>query len=152
MKRVFTAILVVAMLFAFAGCSGKEETADIQTIMKTIRSDIDLPDMADITKERVTAFYEVNTEDIKDMVCIMAGSGATADEIFIAEMTDKDKTADMKTALEDRKAQQIDLFKTYNPSENDKLENCVIEVKGAYVFMAICNDNTKAKKIFTDAF
>lgn len=153
MKRVLTGILALLFIpFVLAGCSKEETKIDIPTVMKSIRSEIDLPDMADVGKDRITGFYDIVAEDIVDMACVMAGSGATADEIFIVEATDAAKAGEIKTAMETRKTQQSDLFVTYNPSENDKIEKCVIVTKGNYAFLAICNDSEKAKKIFTDSF
>ncbi|MEG0692153.1 MAG: DUF4358 domain-containing protein [Oscillospiraceae bacterium] len=152
MKRALVALMALVMVVAFAGCSAQKKEVDIQAIMKTIRSEIDLPDMADIPKDRLSGYYEINTDDIANMAYIIAGSGATTDEIFIVEMVDEAKVADVKTMMEDRKKQISDLFEAYNPDEMPKVESCVIETKGKYAFFAICNDNAKAKKIFTDSF
>lgn len=153
MKRVLTSILALLFVsFSLVGCSQEEKKIDIPTVMKSIRSEIDLPDMADVGKDRIAGFYDVVADDIVDMACIMAGSGATADEIFIVEASDSTKASEIKTAMEDRKKQQSELFESYNPSENDKIQKCIIETKGNYAFFAICNDSDKAKKIFTDSF
>ncbi len=152
MKKALIALMALIMTFTFAGCASENKTVDISTIMKTIRSEIDLPDMADITKDRISGYYEINPDDIVDMSYIIAGSGATTDEIFIVEMTDESKVAEVKTMMEDRKKQISELFETYAPNEMPKVKDSVIETKGKYAFFAICNDNAKAKKIFTDSF
>ncbi|MFZ2538114.1 MAG: DUF4358 domain-containing protein [Oscillospiraceae bacterium] len=152
MRRALVALMALIMTFTFAGCSTEKKTVDIPTIMKTIRSEIDLPDMADITKDRISGYYEINPDDIANIAYIIAGSGATADEILIIEMIDDSKVAEVKTMMEDRKKQISDLFETYAPNEMPKVESCIIETKGNFAFFAICNDNAKAKKIFTDSF
>lgn len=152
MKRALVALMALIMVGAFTGCSSEQKQIDIQATMKSIRSEIDLPDMTDITKDSISGYYEVNPDDIVDMAYIIAGSGATPDEILIIQMSEADKVSEIKTMMEDRKKQITDLFENYTPAEMPKVESCVIETKGTYAFFAICNDNAKAKKIFTDSF
>ena len=40
----------------------------------------------------------------------------------------------------------------YTPEETEKLTTAVIGSKGAYVYYAATNDNTKAKEILNNAF
>lgn len=152
MKKILVAVMALVMTFAFAGCSNSKKTVDINTVMESIRSEIDLPEMGDIPKDRISGYYDIKSEDIEEMSYIIAGSGATADEIFILKMNDEEKVSEVKTMMEDRKKQINDLFADYAPGEMTKIESCVIETQGKYAFFAICNDSSKAKKIFTDSF
>ena len=153
MKKVGIAVATMMLIMiTFVGCSAEKITMDITTTMQTIRSEIDLPDMAEIPLDRLSGYYEINTEDVVNISYVIAGSGATPDEIMIIELVDESNVAEVITMMEDRKTQISDLFETYAVDEMSKVESCVIESKGNYVFFAICNDNDKAKKIFTDSF
>lgn len=152
LKKVAVILLSCAMLFSFAACKSEEKEPEVASIMKTIRSQIDLPDMAEIPKEALDATISIPAEDVTELAYVAAGSGATADEILIAKLSDTAVKEDVIKAIEARRTMQADLFKDYNPGEMDKIDNAIIISKNSYVFFAICNDNEKAKKIFNDSF
>lgn len=153
MKKVIASFFCILTLFAFAACSSTAKSPDVEAIMKEIRSgEIDLPDMAEIPLERISGYYDVNSDDIEQLSYIIAGSGATPDEIMIVKFTSADKAESMRSKMEERKAQISDLFTDYNPDEMPKVNSCVIETKNEYAFFAICNDNQKAKDIFSGSF
>lgn len=153
MKKVLTFLLCTLLFLGAAGCAKSEKTPAVADIMKEIRAgDIDLPDMAEIPIERISGYYDISSDDIIELEYIIAGSGATPDEIMIVKAADDSVAKEIGDKMEDRKTQISDLFSTYNPDEMSKVNSCVIEVKNEYAFFAICNDNDKAKKIFDSAF
>lgn len=152
MKRFIAVLLVVMMIFSFTACQGEEKNPDVNEIMKSIRQEIEFPEMAEIDLVSLNGYYELDTNQIEQVAFIIAGGGATADEVLIIKMKDGFDMGELQTKMETRKNMQTDLFSTYNPDENNKLSTAVIEIKGNYGFMAITNDNTKAKKAFNDAF
>ncbi len=152
MKKVLTAILTLTMILAFTACGGNaKEAQSVSEIMTSIKSEIEFPEMAEIDKASLNGYFEIKTEDIEDMAYIIAGGGATADEVLILKMKDSTNINDIKTKVEARKKMQTELFESYSPEEMPKLKSSIVEAKGNYVFFAITNDNTKAKKIFNDA-
>lgn len=154
MKKVLTVVLSIIMLCSFAACSSPSKEPDVAAVMKSIREEtaIDLPEMAEMTVDRLDGFYDISADDVEAWSHVMAGSGATADEIIVGKFKTNEAATAFKPQMEARKAMLADLSEQYTPEEMTKINSCIIEVKGKYVFFAVCNDNEKAKKIFTDSF
>lgn len=152
MKKIITVILAFSMIFALTACGGNGKKAQSPSeIMTSIKKDITFPEMAEIDKASLNGYFEIKTDDIEEMAYIIAGGGATADEVLILKMKDGADINDIKTKVEARKKMQTELFESYSPNEVPKLKSSVVETKGNYIFFAITNDNAKAKKIFNDA-
>lgn len=151
-KTISLLILSIILALTFSACSTGTKEPAVTDIMKEIRSNIDLPDMAEIAKDRISGYYEIDASLIEEVEYIIAGSGVTADEIMVIKMQNTESVEAVLDEMEARKMQIADLFSTYNPDEMTKVNDCVIESKDKYVFFAICNDNAMAKSIFENAF
>lgn len=151
MKKLTVIILAVVMMVTVTACSSEPKNPDVNDIMSKVRSEIEFPDMADIDIKDISLHYTIDKDQVEQMVCVLAGSGVTADEVLILKMKDGFKADEVKKSLETRKKLQSDLFEPYNPDEMPKINSAVTEISGNYVFFAITNDNSKAKKIFNEA-
>lgn len=160
MKK-FTAILLAVVLsattlFTLVGCQSEVKQPEISKVMDNIREQIDMPDMADVTKENMQTLISVTGENFEEVFCIVAGDGYATDEILVGKVLEGVSKDDVIKELEARKKMQYDLAETYNAEGATKVENSVITSKTAgktdYVLFAVCNDSQKAQKIFNDAF
>lgn len=154
MKKVMTVVISLVMLCCLAACSSPAKEPDVANVMKAIRenSSIELPDMAEMTPDRLDGYYDISSDKVESWAHVMAGSGATADEIIVGKFKTTDDATAFKSQMESRKAMLADLSAQYTPEEMTKINSCIMEVKDKYVFFAVCNDNEAAKKIFTDSF
>ena len=153
MKKLVSLIsLATALLMIFTACAASQKEPVSADIMKSIRGSVDLPDMAEIAKDKINGYYDIDQDKIAEIEYIIAGSGVTADEIMVIKMNDAKDVESVVSEMKARKEQIADLFSTYNPDEVTKINTCVIESKGKYAFFAICNDNQKAKDIFDASF
>ena len=82
----------------------------------------------------------------------MAGSGITADEVFVVKLTDASKADSVMDMMAARRDMIKETAADYTPEETEKLTTAVIGSKGAYVYYAATNDNAKAKEILSSAF
>lgn len=151
MKKVITVALAIIMLFAVTACGSKKEAKAVSEIMAQVRKEIEFPEMAEISKTDIVGYYDIDTASIEDMALIIAGGGATADEVLILKMADGTDMDAVTAKMDVRLKMQTDLFSTYNPDESTKLSSAVVKSKGNYAFLAITNDNSKAEKIFNEA-
>ena len=67
-------------------------------------------------------------------------------------LKDESKADSVKKMMETRRDMVKDTAADYTPEETEKLTTAVIGSKGAYVYYAATNDNTKAKEILNNAF
>ena len=68
------------------------------------------------------------------------------EEIAVFEGKDEAAAGRIKTAVDQRIADQRAAFEDYNPEEQEKLSDPVIVTAGKYVILCVSNDNEAAKK------
>lgn len=151
MKKIVSIMVVAVMLLSFTACSKPAKEPAVADILATIKSDVTLPEMADIKKEDIQFHISLPTDDIEDVSYLMAGDGISADEVLIIKIKEKADPKAFTDAFAVRKKAQAELFEPYAPDELPKIESAVIESKGRYVIFAVTSNNEKVKKIFTDA-
>ncbi len=143
---ILVVIIVLGINFVF---TDKDENLqiDMQKLSEElINSQIFEDDLSQVDKDTIIKKYNFTSEKIKDITSYV-GTGATAEEILILEMIDKNDIEEtekiIETKIEERKAD----FQNYLPKEVFKLENYNLDNKGNYIILCISNDYSKAKDI-----
>ena len=143
---ILVVIIVLGINFVF---TNKDENLqiDMQKLSEElINSQIFEDDLSQVDKDTIIKKYNFTSEKIKDITSYV-GTGATAEEILILEMIDKNDIEEtekiIETKIEERKAD----FQNYLPKEVFKLENYNLDNKGNYIILCISNDYSKAKDI-----
>ena len=95
--------------------------------------------------------YDVKDGDVTKHA-VYVSSGATAEEIAVFEAKDADAAARVKTAVDQRIADLKEGFENYVPGEMTKLNNPVVEVKGKYVLLCICDKPDEARTVIDKLF
>ena len=139
-------IIGVCIKFVFSD-TNTEITLDMSNLAEElINAQIFEDQLNEVDKESIIKKYNLNAEKIKN-VDAYVGTGATAEEILIMELLDKEDISEtkkiMETQIEERKLD----FQDYLPKEVFKLENYILESKGNYIVLCISNDSDKAKQI-----
>ena len=139
-------IIGVCIKFVFSD-TNTEITLDMPKLAEElINAQIFEDQLNEVDKESIIKKYNLNAEKIKN-VDAYVGTGATAEEILIMELLDKEDISAtkkiMETQIEERKLD----FQDYLPKEVFKLENYILESKGNYIVLCISNDSDKAKEI-----
>lgn len=139
-------IIGVCIKFVFSD-TNIEITLDMPKLAEElINAQIFEDQLNEVDKESIIKKYNLNAEKIKN-VDAYVGTGATAEEILIMELLDKEDISEtkkiMETQIEERKLD----FQDYLPKEVFKLENYILESKGNYIVLCISNDSDKAKEI-----
>ena len=137
-------IIGVCIKFVFSD-TNKEITLDMPKLAEElINAQIFEDQLNEVDKESIIKKYNLNAEKIKN-VDAYVGTGATAEEILIMELLDKEDISETKkiveTQIEERKLD----FQDYLPKEVFKLENYILESKGNYIVLCISKDSDKAK-------
>lgn len=143
---ILVVIIVLGINFFF---TNRDENVqiDMQKLSEElINSQIFEDDLSQVDKDTIIKKYNFTSEKIKDITSYV-GTGATAEEILILEMIDKNDIEEtekiIETKIEERKAD----FQNYLPKEVFKLENYNLDNKGNYIILCISNDYSKAKDI-----
>lgn len=139
-------IIGVCIKFVFSD-TNTEITLDMPKLAEElINAQIFEDQLNEVDKESIIKKYNLNAEKIKNVDAYVR-TGATAEEILIMELLDKEDISETKkiveTQIEERKLD----FQDYLPKEVFKLENYILESKGNYIVLCISNDSDKAKEI-----
>ena len=149
MKKLLIILMALAMLAGLCACGGGGEAKEIDldalaaelTACEAFTDILSQP--ADGVAARLYGF-----EDGDVVKCVMyTGTGATAEEIFLAQAADGAAAAALKTACEQRVENQKLAFRSYAPAEVEKLDNAVIMTSGNYVVLVVSADAAAVRSI-----
>ena len=151
MRKTHWTALAAALLLGvsgLAGCSKNEGTLDVQKAADALKAGVTFKDeLAPPADAAFATLYDVKDEDV-----VYVSSGATAEEIAVFEAKDADAAARVKTAVDQRIADLKEGFENYVPGEMTKLNNPVVEVKGKYVLLCICDKPDEARTVIDKLF
>lgn len=155
-KNIILLCTMFIVLLSFTGCgasASEQIEPDVTAIITTINSQITFPEMVDISFDRVDDYYEIDVDAIEEVELIIAGSGASPEEILVVKFKESSDAQSFKSKMDNRLTQISTLFANYgSPESADHIQNCKIEVKNQYAFFAICENSDVALQIFNDAF
>ncbi|GKX31275.1 hypothetical protein SH1V18_37550 [Vallitalea longa] len=140
---------IIISLFAFVGCKNddKEVTLDISDLATNLNEKIEfVDDLTKIDDSSIQTIYQIDYAVASE---VYVSSGATAEEIAVFELEDKEDADKAYKACEERIETQKEAFETYIPEEMEKLDNAVIKKVGKYVIVCIADNNTAEDVIST---
>ena len=148
MKKLTAIVLAVVMLAALCACGGKTaKEVDLEALAAELIDAGAFSDILNQPADGVAArLYDIEDGAAKQVV-LYVGTGATAEEIFLAEAADASAQEALKTACEERVADQKTMFANYAPGEVAKLDEAVFVTYGNYVIMVVAADAASARSI-----
>jgi len=153
-KKIIILAVIAFSVINFAGCSGgKALELDPQEAIATITNEITFNDTLMAVNEITVASFYPGLAEVADSFSIQISATAiTTEEIAVVKVKEGSTAADVRARLEFRVSEQKFRYEAYLPEQLPKLENAVIEAKGDYVIMIICEDDTKAKSVISKLF
>ncbi len=146
MKKILALVLACVMVLALCACGGGgAKEVDLDALAAELLASGGFTDTLSQPAEGVAQrLYDFEEGDVKK-VLLYTGTGATAEEIFLAEATGADAAKTLKSACETRAENQKRAFENYAPGEVEKLNDAVILTAGNYVVMAVSADAGAAR-------
>ncbi len=142
-------LLLVISTAACSGGSDLKDGLDLQTLAEDLLTgmawqDKDLAELPDQLWDRY-----IDQVDQADLAAhkVIAGGGATAEEIALFQAKDAASASRVETAMKERFEYFRTAFGNYTPEQLVNLEDPVLIRNGNYVLCVISNDNPKAKQI-----
>ncbi len=160
--KIFAVLLAAGMLLT--GCnnapsdsssssSGSEsESSSEKTVSEKtaeLLESIEFPEMVEVKSDKLSVYYDIDADELKEFSAYVCGSGAMPDEFGIFVANDADDASDIKEDLEERIEKQRSTYQDYTPDEMYKIEDSFVEVSGNTVIYAVCADNSTAKSILS---
>lgn len=147
-----TAILSL-MVVLLTGCGGNEvKTIDTAALADDLYSGVTWKDqLGEIELNKALTLYGISADTVVNGKVYM-GTNATAEEIAVLEAASAEQVSELEAGVEARVAAQLTSFQSYNAAEVTKLENPLIQTKGNYVILCICDDKSEAEAIVEACF
>lgn len=151
MKKILLIIPIIIILIILLEIinlnTDKDINIDIQKLGEELaNSQIFEDSLSIIDKDIAIRKYSLDNKKINDMIAY-EGSGATAEEIIIIKLNNKNNKTEIKEIIKTKIQERKSDFENYLPKEVFKLDNYILESKGNYIILCISNDFNMAKEI-----
>jgi len=149
MKKLTAMLLAVVMLAALCACGGGSgaKEVDLDALAAELTGSDVFSDILNQPADGVAArLYDIEDGAAKKVI-LYVGTGATAEEIFLAEASDASAAAGLKAACEERVSDQKTMFANYAPGEVAKLDDAILVTSGNYVILVVAADAAAARGI-----
>lgn len=151
MKKILLIIPIIIILIILLEIinlnTDKDINIDIQKLGEELaNSQIFEDSLSIIDKDIAIKKYSLDNKKINDMIAY-EGSGATAEEIIIIKLNNKNNKTEIKEIIKTKIQERKSDFENYLPKEVFKLDNYILESKGNYIILCISNDFNMAKEI-----
>ncbi|MDE7367069.1 MAG: DUF4358 domain-containing protein [Lachnospiraceae bacterium] len=154
MKKLMKIIAVLSCtIVLLTGCSGNEvKTIDTAGLADDLYSGVTWKDqLGEVDLSKALTVYGISTEAVSTGKVYM-GTNATAEEIAILEAASPEQTSVIEEGVKSRVEAQLASFQSYNAAEVVKLENPLIQTRGNYVILCVCDDKSEAEAIVEACF
>ena len=153
MKKIFLIIFTIFLIIIIGIVASinifKENniTLDMQKLaLDLINQSIFEDDFSEIDKDSIVKKYNFPNDKIKNIISYM-GSGATAEEILLIELFNREDTEEILNIIKEKLEERKQDFQNYLPKEVFKLEKYYIKSVNNYIILCISNDEKQAESI-----
>ena len=154
-KKVIFAIIALVVVVAIAlgifflvGGKNKEVTLDLQQINTTISEKAPFNEMAamDINTETLTMLYEINAEDVEEVIGKMPMMNVHASMYLVIKA--KEGSVDtVKAKVEQYAAAQEQMWATYLPEQYALVQARKLGTNGNYVYLFISENASELEAL-----
>lgn len=99
-------------------------------------SGLELPALADVDDEILSALYGIDSADLTDYICKVSMMNVHATEFFIAQVAEG-KMDTIKAAVESRQASLEETWSWYLPEQYELVQNYKLITNGNYILFAV---------------
>lgn len=153
MKKIFLIIftifliIIIGIVVSINVFKENKITLDMQKLaLDLINQSIFEDDLSEIDRDSIVKKYNFPNDKIKNIISYM-GSGATAEEILLLEVFNREDTGEILNIIKEKLEERKQDFQNYLPKEVFKLENYYLKSVNNYIILCISNDEKQAEKI-----
>ena len=149
MKRIIALTLTLLLLVSLCACGGKGggKEIDLEALAQELTDSGIFTDVMSRAADDLPArIYGLGEGDAVKTV-LYTGTGATAEEIFLAQASGGDGVKALQDACETRLEKQKLSFENYVPGELVKLDDAVLVTAGDYVLLVVSADAGTARDV-----
>lgn len=154
-KTVILLSLIIALTFVFTGCgsSSQSKTIDIHAVMDSITSSVDMPEetMNLASNDDLMDYLGVDGSLAKDFVAVR-DANYVGTELVIIEANDEASAKQISDQLNEKIADDIETYQSYNADYAYLLQNSNVNVNGVYVSLFISENSDEMINIYNSYF
>ena len=147
-------VLVVCFLAGGCGQAGKGDgpsvegiTLDVREVGETLFHDLEYRDqLEELPPSVVFTLLGIEEKDVAAQMNYFS-SGATAEEILVFQAQNEDARETLAQLIENRNADQSEVYASYAPEEVRYLHGAVLAQKGEYLIYCVSADHAAAEKL-----
>ncbi|MEG0752016.1 MAG: DUF4358 domain-containing protein [Oscillospiraceae bacterium] len=152
MKKIFVAILCIALALSLVSCAEEPVTLDLTALSTQISAaDVFADDLQPIEASRIGELVGLDLAGCKSSEYHM-GSGATGEEFGLFECNSVDDAKALVKQLEEHRDSLLETYKSYAPDAVPRIENAVISRLGQNVAFVTADDYASAQSIVDGVF
>jgi len=151
MKRILSALLILTLLAAFAGCTSSEKDVDLTALCDSIVSETGVAEAMVLPAESLTDLYGIAPEDLADSGCCCAMGGSFPDEILMVRAVDAAALERILTSFNARLQDVLNQSANYDPDNYALAQTCKVLTKGNYAALFISANHEQMEQLFEAA-
>ncbi len=176
MKKLICVLLSVLMLVSLCACTGDGEQTDntssspestsstnepessevqkeikLSDIKEKIISETNAENPIDVTSERLTELYGIESADVAESACFVTSNGTFPEEVIMIKSKGDDAQKRIAELLEARIADVKVQSENYDAENYALAQKCKVITEGDYVAMFISAQHEKMESIFFES-
>jgi len=147
-------ILSLGLVCLYITCllhTGRQSNAPIGDVSHAVYDAVDTSAMQAADNQMIRRLYGLQPADYEGIALYYPVTNMGAEEILIVKLTDMAQQEAVITAINQRVADQINVFEGYGAEQTALLQNAVIDVQGNYILLAVHPDGDAARSAFRAA-
>lgn len=156
MKKILSVLLCLTILAVCAGCAGTSPAAqstadvDLAAAMQTIRAQVELPEMMDLTNENLLDYFGIEESLFSQAAACVNANGYEKEEILLLQAVDSSAVSQLTTQLEQSLQNAAEEMQNYLPEQYAMIRDSRVETSGLYVWLFVSNSNEQIREIWND--
>ena len=149
MKRFMSLLLAALTVLTLAACGSKSSaTVDAAGLAKALAERVTFDsEMKEISADELSFYLELPE---KCETGAYMSAGATSEEIFVVECSDKTAAAALKVSIQAYLDTQKQEAERYQPDEVARLDNAIFATYGTCVILCVTSDTDTANAVIKE--
>lgn len=147
-KWILCVVMVLALVLLCACGAGKK--CDLSTLREAMLSAMNPDDVMELDKSDIESLYDIQSEDMRQYVALMAKTSINSDEIILIEATDDAAAERIEERLNARYQAKLEEARAFLPGECEKVEACSVERSGRFISLIVSSQVEELTALYHD--
>ena len=131
--------------------TGRQSTVPFENVSKSVFAAVDTSAMQPADNQMIHRLYGLQPADYEGVALYYPTTNMGAEEILVIKLSDMSQQEAVVAALEQRVADQLNVFEGYGAEQTALLQNAIVDVQGNYILLAVHPDGEAARAAFRAA-